>query len=88
MSTKTKMNVGSYDGTNGHMSFEVALDVMKRGGHVRRASWGDEAAELWIHAGHLVARLPNKEPVTIGGIDDSAVLADDWIEVVEPGASS
>ena len=31
----TKVSVGKYDGTTGHMSFEIALDVMKRGGKVR-----------------------------------------------------
>lgn len=71
-----------YDGVNGHMSFEVALDVLKQGGTVRRAAWPEhETITLDTAQGAFVDRnLHVNVELTC-----ASITSNDWIEVIGPG---
>lgn len=75
----TKISVGKYDGTNGHMSFEIALDTLKRGGKVRRACWHEASSPIAFDN-------ETREFVDIGidvivELSAADLLAEDWVEV-------
>lgn len=73
----TKVSVGKYDGTTGHMSFEIALDVMKRGGKVRRACWQGGWPPIFLDVKTGVFF----DGPAIAGFDTDDILAEDWVEV-------
>lgn len=72
-------SVGKYDPATGHMSFELALDAIKRGKSVRRVSWIFEGSISHVKdAGFMFSDGKQLE----FGMGAAELLAEDWIEVV------
>jgi hypothetical protein len=84
----TKIAVGRYDGATGHMSFELALDALKRGQRVRRAVWPEGVSLTLNGAGTPEAVFEGRfeaeafKGVALEGLLGSNILAEDWVEAI------
>lgn len=70
-------SVGKYDPATGLMSFELALDAMKRGRKVTRKNYC--AITYWEITDGQLTFGHSRVPTTIDAVD---LLAEDWIEVL------